>query len=138
MIPNNEGLTTLTYLKGDKYFTYYFKDGGLYAGAYTKAWSYSSVNTDLTSAIHLYYMEKDNLGKKLDTTLPMGKIWRTPDNSTQIAHWDENDQTRSQALIWDYLELKTEARTALGRGSLDLYNYSSISRVIFEYILVSP
>lgn len=137
---NNAGLTTLTYNKSGKYYTYYFKDGKLYAGAYTKDWSYVNQNTDVRSALSTFYVERANLNKILNTTLPESKIWRTPgnNNSSQIAYWDQNDLNRSQALILGYLELKTEGTTALGKGSLHLYNYYGISKIIFEYILVSP
>ena len=138
VIPNNEGLTTLTYYKSGSYYTYYLKNGKLYAGAYTRSWSYVNQSTDLKAALSRFYDERANLNKILNTTLPEGKIWHTPDNSTQIAYWDQNNLTRYQALILDYLEFKTEGTTALGKGSLRLYNYYSISELLFEYILVSP
>lgn len=134
---SNAGLTTLTYYKSGSYYTYYLKNGKLYAGAYTRSWSYVNQNTDLRTALLRFYDERANLNKILNTTLPEGKIWHTLDNSTQIAYWDQNDLMRNQALILDYLEFKTEGTTALGKGSLRLYNYYSISKIIFEYILVS-
>jgi len=139
MVTNkNEGLTTLIYDKNGRDYIYYFKNGKLFAGAYDQLWSYVNQNTDLRSALYSFYGERENLNKILNTTLPEGKIWHTPDNSSQITYWDQNDLLRSQALILDYLELKTEGTTALGEGSLHLYNYYSISKIIFEYILVSP
>ena len=62
---NNAGLTTLTYNKSARYYTYYFKDGKLYAGAYNRDWSYVNQNTDMRSALSTFYVERDNLNKKL-------------------------------------------------------------------------
>jgi len=134
---NNGSLTTLTYNKNGSYYTYYFKDGKLYAGAYTRSWNYVNQNTDLQSAYSLYLTETQNLNKILNMILPEGKIWHTPDNSTQITYWDQNALTRSQAIGLDYLELRTEGTTTFGKGSLSLFKQSS-SRILFEYILISP
>ncbi|MFA6335083.1 MAG: hypothetical protein WCX48_05925 [Bacteroidales bacterium] len=138
-VTNRDGVkTTLTYEKStNTHFTYYFNNGKLYAGAYTKTWWYVDEHTDLRSALYLYYTERGNLNKILNTTLPEGKIWHTPDNSTQIAYWDQNDITRSEALIWRYLEFKAEGTTSVGRGSIYLY-WSYSSTILFGYILESP
>jgi len=135
--PKIENLTTLTYKKdyGD-FYTYYFSSGKLYAGAYTATWNYLNINTDLRSAYSSYYTEKRNLEKILGITLPDSKIWRITDQS-QITYWDSDALTRSQAIGLNYLELKTEGESSLGKGSLRLYKPLS-QYVGFEYILVSP
>lgn len=137
VIPGNQNLTKLTYKKNNgNYYTYYFSDGKLYAGAYTSMWNYVNINTDLRSAYLLFYSEKLNLESILNISLTEGKIWRITDPG-QIAAWDANVLTRSQAIGLNYLELKTEGSSSLGRCSLRLYKPLS-QYVGFEYILVSP
>lgn len=136
VIPNNEGLTTLTYKKGNKYFTYYFKNAKLYAGAFTLTWDYVNQNTNLSPAYNAFSIEKLNLDKALNTTLEIREIWYITESS-QIAHWDTDASTRAQAIGLGYLELKSEETTSLGRGSVDLNKVSS-SIVLLEFILVSP
>ncbi len=138
-VTNRDGVkTTLTYNKStNTYFTYYFNSGKLYAGAYNKTWKYVNEHTDVRSALYLYYTERGNLNKILNTTLPEGKIWHTPNNSTQITYWDQNDITRSEALIRRYLEFKSEGTTSVGKGTIYLYDSYS-STILFGYILESP
>jgi len=136
VIPNNEGLTTLTYKKSSKYFTYYFKDGKLYAGAFTLSWNYVNQSTNLSSAYTAFSTEKGNLDKVLNTTLTLVKIWHISESS-QITYWDTDASTRANAIGLGYLDLKSEGTTSLGRGSVYLYKVTS-SMVLLEYILVSP
>lgn len=136
VIPNNEGLTTLTYKKSSKYFTYYFKDGKLYAGAFTLSWIYVNQSTNLSSTYTAFSTEKGNLDRVLNTTLTLVKIWHITESS-QITYWDTDASTRANAIGLGYLELKSEGTTSLGRGSVYLYKVTS-SVVLLEYILISP
>ncbi|MGV8878581.1 MAG: hypothetical protein ACOH2A_06080 [Sphingobacteriaceae bacterium] len=131
---NNTGLTTLTYFKVDRYYTYYFKDNRLYAGAFTQTWDYVNENTDLRIAYNSYINEKGNLKKQLGREVEERKIWRiAPD---QIVYWDNKISTRSQAIGLDYLRLRTFSKSVYGRGTVELYKQSA-TKILLQYVLIS-
>ena len=139
--PENTGLTTITYSRGGDYCTYYFyiyyfKDGVLMAGAYTKVWT-NYQGDDARGQYGCYLLEKTNLETILKTTIPEGKIWNVPSIGQQVDFWDQGDYFRSLAIVSGYLELKTEAITRYGRGNLHLYCLGG-SVIFFEYMIASP
>ncbi len=136
--PNNAGLTTVTYNKSGDFYTYYFKSGKLYAGAYTKGWSVQTGTVALTP--YLYFLqEKTNLENKIKAPLPEGKVWSgMATDASQKAYYDQSNNNRALALGWGYLEFITSATSSVGRCSLHLYNYKSVSKVYLEYILMAP
>lgn len=136
VVPSNTGLTTITYTKSGKYYTYYFKAGKLYAGAYTVVYPYVNQNTNLAAAYTLYYTEKTNLEKALAITMTDQKTWTITDQS-QITHWDISNTTRAQAIGLNYLKLTSDGSGTLGKASLTLYK-NTATIVNFSYVIVSP
>lgn len=138
--PEVQNLTTLTYRKKNQtYYTYYFRNGKLYAGAYIRLYTYTGLDIEVRDGYSLYYYEKQNLESILKTTLPDGKIWHETDPA-QIASMDQDPLSRWKAIGYGFLELKSEGTSSYGKGSIHLFRTTTTSGqyVNFEYILVSP
>lgn len=134
--PNNEGLTTLIYYKDNRYYTYYFKAGKLYAGAYTQSYSYANQNTDLRGVYSQFYTEKTKLEKALGTTITESLTWKISDQS-QINFWKSTNDNKAIAVGLNYLQLDATSKSSLGTGGLSLYK-NTATVVTFRYTLVSP
>ena len=144
--PGINDLVTLSYNKNSMRYTYYFNNGKLYAGSYVEIWTYvNSADLILRTAYVSYYSDKDRLENLLKITLPDGKIWKSYLSQSQINSWDQDAQTRWQAIGMGYLELKTEGASTIGKGSLYTYMTQVTTAsdylknlVCTEHTLVSP
>jgi hypothetical protein len=140
--PEVQNLTTFTYHKKDGIsYTYYFKNGKLYAGAYIKDYVYNGLDTDAQDGYIRYYMEKKDLESILKIELPDGKIWIKND-PVQIALMDQDHLSRWKAIGYGFLQLKSEGTSSYGKGSIHLFRTQTTTTgdnyIEFEYTLVSP